>query len=82
MGGGIRMKEILKNKLESLQMEHNRISNALAELKQNFDTLNNRRIELEGAMKEILEILNMKVKENDTESETQQRTDTNEGEHK
>lgn len=76
------MEEILKNKLESLQMEHNRISNALAELKQNFDTLNNRRIELEGAMKEILEILNMKVKENDTESETPQRTDTNEGEHK
>lgn len=76
------MKEILQNKVNELQDEHNRVCNAIAQLRQNLEKLNVRRIELEGAMKEMLEILNMNqevVDKNDTEGETSQRTDSNKG---
>lgn len=71
------MDEILKGKVKELQDEHNRITTAMEDMRQNFDKLNGRRIEIEGAIKELLSILNMKVEKNDTKAETPQGTDTN-----
>lgn len=74
------MRKILQSKINELQAEHNRICSALSELKQSYDKLTNRRIELEGAMKEILNVMNTSqevVDTDDSKDKASQRTNIN-----
>lgn len=65
---------LIDSKINKLNNEHNDICNRLSEIKGYWDNLTNRKVEIEGALKALSELIDesnmQRSKDNDTEDRT------------